>query len=256
MRTIVEVKGVTFGDGKPKVCIPIVGSTKEEVLKEAYTLQNVSFDVVEIRIDFLEQVSEIEYVMEVLGEIRNILTQPILVTFRTKAEGGESAIPLSEYCKLYETILRSGVTDMIDIELFLGDDVVTKLVKVAKEAGVVVVMSNHDFDKTPEKEEIIGRLVRMQQLGADLPKIAVMPQTKRDVITLLEATLQMTEEHPQTPIITMSMDTLGVVSRIAGELTGSVMTFATKGRQSAPGQVPVEQMQSILELLHGREREA
>ena len=55
-----------------------------------------------------------------------------------------------------------------------------------------MVVSNHDFEKTPSKEEIVARLQKMQELGADLPKIAVMPQCKKDVLTLLAATEEMT----------------------------------------------------------------
>ncbi|STS80155.1 3-dehydroquinate dehydratase [Klebsiella pneumoniae] len=66
-------------------------------------------------------------------------------------------------------------------------------------------MSNHDFHKTPAQEDIIYRLRRMQDLGADLPKIAVMPQSPQDVLTLLAATLTMKEKYATRPLITMSM---------------------------------------------------
>ena len=64
---------------------------------------------------------------------------------------------------------------------------------------------NHDFAKTPEKDEIVRRLRKMQSLDADIPKIALMPTCKRDVLTLLEATLEMSEQYADRPIITMSM---------------------------------------------------
>ena len=86
-------------------------------------------------------------------------------------------------------------------------------------------MSNHDFFKTPSKEEIISRLCAMQEKGADIPKIAVMPQSKKDVLTLLSATNEMVEEHANRPIITMSMAATGVISRLAGEVFGSCLTF-------------------------------
>ena len=95
-------------------------------------------------------------------------------------------------------------------------------------------MSNHDFFKTPSKEEIISRLCAMQEKGADIPKIAVMPQSKKDVLTLLSATNEMVEEHANRPIITMSMAATGVISRLAGEVFGSCLTFgaAKKGKCS------------------------
>ena len=57
-------------------------------------------------------------------------------------------------------------------------------------------MSNHDFHKTPEAEEIIARLRKMQSFDADIPKIALMPQSTSDVLTLLAATLEMQEQLP------------------------------------------------------------
>lgn len=77
---------------------------------------------------------------------------------------------------------------MIDLELFTGDDQVKETVAYAHAHDVKVVMSNHDFHKTPEAEEIIARLRKMQSFDADIPKIALMPQSTSDVLTLLTAT--------------------------------------------------------------------
>ena len=61
----------------------------------------------------------------------------------------------------------------------------------------------------------------MQDYGADIPKMAVMPKSKQDVLTLLSATLEMSEQFADRPIITMSMAGTGVVSRLTGETFGS-----------------------------------
>ena len=61
----------------------------------------------------------------------------------------------------------------------------------------------------------------MQELGADIPKIAVMPTCRRDVLTLLCATEEMYTEHADRPIITMSMAGTGLISRLCGEVFGS-----------------------------------
>lgn len=100
-------------------------------------------------------------------------------------------------------------------------------------------MSNHDFHKTPAQEDIIYRLRRMQDLGADLPKIAVMPQSPQDVLTLLSATLTMKEKYATQPLITMSMGKIGSVSRVTGRLFGSAMTFGTVGGLQRTGRWPL-----------------
>ena len=76
----------------------------------------------------------------------------------------------------------------------------------------------------------------MQELDADIPKIAVMPQNKKDVLTLLAATEEMVSEYADRPIITMSMAGTGLISRLCGEVFGSALTFGAVGKASAPGQ--------------------
>ena len=90
----------------------------------------------------------------------------------------------------------------------------------------------------------------MQELGADIPKIAVMPRNRRDVLTLLEATEEMASIYADRPIITMSMSGIGSISRLCGEVFGSALTFGSAGQTSAPGQMEVEDLAEGLELIH------
>ena len=110
--------------------------------------------------------------------------------------------------------------------------------------------SSHDFEKTPNVGEMVDRLCRMQKAGADLLKIAVMPCDPGDVLTLLAATWQMKECYATQPVITMAMGGSGVVSRMAGEIFGSALTFGSAGQASAPGQVDVGELKGVLRLLH------
>ena len=111
-------------------------------------------------------------------------------------------------------------------------------------------MSNHDFVKTPSCDEIVARLKTMQERDADISKMAVMPQSKADVITLLSATNIMYEQFADRPIITMSMAKDGIVSRICGEVFGSAMTFGAATKASAPGQVAAKDLKNMVEMLH------
>ena len=90
----------------------------------------------------------------------------------------------------------------------------------------------------------------MQDMNADIPKIAVMPQSKRDVLTLLAATEEMVTDYADRPIITMSMAGTGVISRLCGEVFGSSMTFGAAEKASAPGQIGVNDLSAMLTLLH------
>lgn len=119
-----------------------------------------------------------------------------------------------------------------------------------KERGIFVISSNHDFNKTPSKDEIVSRLVKMKNLGGDIVKIAVMPNNTADVLDLLSATEEMHKNYPTLPIISMSMGKLGIISRISGEVFGSVMTFGSGGKLSAPGQIPIDKMKLALNIIH------
>ena len=77
-----------------------------------------------------------------------------------------------------------------------------------------------------------------------------MPGNKKDVLTLLSATREMAEEYADRPIITMSMSGNGVISRLSGEIFGSAMTFGAAKKASAPGQMGVEDLRQVLQILH------
>ena len=248
----VKVRNTVIGEGMPKICIPIVGVTKEAILEEAKAITKLPADVVEWRIDWFENVFDFAKLEDVLKDLREVLgDMPILMTFRTSKEGGEKAIEDDVYADINIKAAQTGLVDMVDVEVFTGDEIVKKIIEGAHAAGVKVVASNHDFFKTPEKDDIVGRLCKMQELGADIPKIAVMPQNKKDVLTLLAATEEMANEHADRPIITMSMAGTGVISRLAGEVFGSALTFGAAAKASAPGQMGVEDLKQVLTLLHG-----
>ena len=246
----VQVKNTVIGEGRPKICVPIVGKTKTDILEEAKKITTLPVDVVEWRVDWFDDVFATEKVLETAKELQEVLKDiPVLLTFRTSKEGGEKAIEADAYAELNKKAAATGLVDLVDVEAFTGDEVVKDIIEGAHAYGVKVVASNHDFDKTPDKDDIVGRLVKMQELGADIPKIAVMPQCKKDVLTLLEATREMAEEHADRPIITMSMAGTGLISRLCGEVFGSALTFGAVGKASAPGQMNASDLREILTLI-------
>lgn len=250
MNTI-KVRDIEIGAGAPKIIVPIVGVTKEDIISEAKTFDSIPIDVVEWRVDWFEEVFDFFQVKDVLKELREVLGNiPLLMTFRTSKEGGEKAIQPETYAELNLKAAETGYVDFVDVEIFTGDDIVKRIIDGAHASGVKVIASNHDFFKTPEKSDIIYRLRKMQDMGADIPKIAVMPQTKKDVLTLLAATEEMTTNYADRPIITMSMAGTGVISRLCGEVFGSCMTFGAAKKASAPGQMGVNDLNTVLELLH------
>ena len=247
----VKVRNIEIGAGIPKICVPIVGVTREEILEAAENIKSTKADVVEWRVDWYEDIFDFAKTEATMQALREVLGEmPILFTFRTSKEGGEKAIETETYVELNQNAAKTGLIDLVDVEAFTGDESVKAVVETAHANGVKVIASNHDFHKTPAKEEIVSRLRKMQDLGADVPKIAVMPQNKKDVLTLLAATEEMVSEYADRPIITMSMSGTGVISRLCGEVFGSALTFGAVGKVSAPGQMGIEDLTTVLGLLH------
>lgn len=248
MQTI-TVRGVTLGTGRPKIIVPIVGRTQEEILAQAAAV-SAPADLVEWRVDWFDGCFDPSALLGCLRALRAVLGElPLLVTFRTAKEGGAREITPAAYAALCKAVAASGDADLLDVEAFSGDALVTGVISAAHAGGVFVVASNHDFQKTPPREELLARLEKMQDLGADLPKLAVMPQSPADVLTLLSATEEFVRCRADRPVITMSMGGLGVISRVAGQTFGSAATFGCAGQSSAPGQLELHQLDRLLAAL-------
>ena len=247
----VHVRNMVLGVGMPKICVPIVGRNEEEIVLQAGKTKEAGPDLAEWRADWFEGVWEKNRLRKILKLLRRELGEmPLLVTFRTKQEGGEQEISVEDYEEFLGEVLSSGQADLVDVELFMGEELLTAVAEKAHEQGVKVVASSHDFEKTPPMREMTERLWRMEKAGADLLKLAVMPEDPGDVLTLFAVTWQMKERKEGQPVITMAMGGNGVVSRIAGEVFGSALTFGTVGKASAPGQVEAGELQRMLTLLH------
>ncbi len=258
MKKIVIVRNVTFGEGMPAICVPIMGKTRGEIREEARAFTAHRAEIAEWRVDAYLAAEAKEKGMTggrlplipVLQMLRRELhSTPLLMTIRTKEEGGLLDISQEDYLGYLRDALYSGCVDMLDLEWRFGKTICDELIREAHEEDVKVIVSSHDFAKTPSEEEMIERLTQMEEFGADLPKLAVMPQNAQDVISLCEATVKASQKLTQ-PIITMSMGSLGAVSRITGETFGSAMTFASAGEASAPGQMSISGVRETLQLLH------
>ncbi|RQD69088.1 MAG: type I 3-dehydroquinate dehydratase [Tindallia sp. MSAO_Bac2] len=251
MKNVVEAKGVKIGEGVPKLCVPMVGRNEEQLIEEAKRIKELPCDLVEWRADFFQQVVEKEVVVTTLEKIREIIPElPIIFTFRNKHEGGHQEITPQYYKELNETIMETGLVDLVDVELFSDAELVENLVKTGKRNKAAIIISNHDFQKTPPVAEMIRRMLKAMELGADIAKIAVMPKCAADVAALQEATRRVKEDHGAGPLITISMGGLGVITRLSGELFGSDLTFGAASKTSAPGQIAVGELRRIIELLH------
>lgn len=249
MNTI-KIKNVEIGKGIPKICIPLTGKNREEIIEEMEIVKKSNPDLIEWRVDFFEESDNPERVCEMLGTINDSFKQiPVLFTFRTKEEGGEKSIMSEDYVKLLKEVSERRLADIVDVQVFWYGEKSEDFIKELKETGAVVLASSHHFEGTPSVREMSDALYTMENRGADIVKLAVMPQSGKDVCALLEATMER-KEHSNKPMITMSMGQSGMLSRICGELTGSCVTFASGKQASAPGQIKVDELKKVLGDIH------
>ena len=250
MENLLCIKGKIIGKGKPLVCVPVMESSKEEILRETRRLEEAHTEMIEWRVDAFENVESPNAIREILNEMKHIIRESILVyTFRSKNQGGCKALSAADIYDIHQVAAESDVVDFIDVEYFEAKNPQKEIARL-QEMGVYVIASHHDFEQTPDPEVIRMLLEQIRESGADVVKLAVMPQNMWDVLHLLEETNRFHENHPDRPLITMSMGAKGGISRVAGEFFGSCVTFGAGGQASAPGQLPVKQLEEILHILH------
>lgn len=244
------IKGKEIGGGRPCVCVPVMEQEKQGVIDEIISLSTGKADIIEWRVDVFSDFLNFNEVREILQIVAPHLTDKIfLYTFRTKLQGGLGDVTAEELNDIHDIAAESGVVDLLDVEFFAEEYPIIKILRL-QERGVKIVASHHDFYETPDKDVMKMLLERMCAGNADIVKIAVMPQDEEDVLRLLAVTNEFYKENPDTPIISMSMGKLGMVSRICGETFGSCVTFAANKEASAPGQMSMEEVIEIINFLH------
>jgi len=247
----ITIRGLVLGGPMPAVCLPLVGDSREKVVEEAKALITFEPDLLEWRIDGYEQVESIPDSLALLREVRSIIGEiPLIFTCRIDEEGGMRVISRQDRLDLVCAAMETGDVDILDVELCNDRGFIAAVKEQSVKSGVKLILSHHNFTETPSEAFIYHKLAAAQEAGADIAKLAAMPQSEDDVLTLLGATLRARKEVVDGPIVTMSMGTTGVLSRLAGGLYGSDITFAVGMAASAPGQIPIGELKQGMALLY------
>ena len=247
---IIRIKGYEIGAGKPMVCVPVVAPDAKGILSSAKRILDAGIRMVEWRVDLFAGIADPQQVMDVLEALRPLFADRILLfTIRTAKQGGQAELPEKDIIRLNETAASTGVPDLVDLEFFEATKPQREIRRL-QERGVKVIASHHDFTSTPE--DVILRMLmdQMNRGGADIAKLAVMPQNVQDTLRLLQFTADTKQKYPDMPLVTMAMGGTGVLSRLCGELTGSCITFGAIGDVSAPGQLQAGDLQTVLDIFH------
>ncbi|MBE0521951.1 MAG: type I 3-dehydroquinate dehydratase [Candidatus Methanoperedenaceae archaeon] len=214
----------------------IVAAIGKNPVESATRAKQLGADILELRIDLLDEDEEVH---ETLGSLK-YTGLPVIITNRMKQEGGEWEKSEDERIDVLLSLMP--LADAVDIELCAKDR--DMVVKEAKKSGKTLIISTHDFRKTPETGVMKGVLDESFAAGADIAKLAVMPGSFDDALRLLDVTL-----HAKSAVCTIAMGDIGKHSRVVAPIYGSVMTYGSVGTATAPGQLRVDELKKIFKLI-------
>ncbi len=227
----------------------VVAVVLEKPLETSKKAAEMGADILEIRLDLLG-IKNLEIAAETIRTIKSETRLPVIVTNRSSIEGGKWEGEEAERIGLLTDLLslKNG-PEAVDIELSAGKEERDRVVKAAKIHGKSVIVSSHDFLKTPYFEEMKTTLKEAFLAGADIAKLAVMSHSMRNVLDLLKLTLDAREAGEA--VCTIAMGKTGKHTRVIAPFYGSVLTYASieSTMSAAPGQLPINEVKKIMELL-------
>lgn len=224
-----------------QICVAV---GEKSINKLIMLISNVDFqaDLIEFRLDYLEALdySELEKLLEKMK-------LPVILTVRRKNEGGKFKGSEEDRSKILKTLIDLR-PDFIDIELsspFLTEDFADS----AKRVGVKIIGSYHSFQDTPPIHVLLRKIDMAYRLGLDVVKIVTYAKEIEDNLIILSLHSAAGKYLRGMEIVTFCMGENGLISRVLCPLFGSKFTFASLGAPTAPGQISLQKMRQIQELL-------
>jgi len=247
---MVDTRGKKRDANTPLVCTPLVGRTRERVLAEAASVLAKKPDVIEWRVDFFEAIDDTRAVLDTARALRAALGRtPLIFTRRSDREGGQRvAIDDAAVAELYHAVSASGLVQFVDFEMANDPALVRRVRESARAHDTRLILSYHNTGYTPGVDELVARYLEGERLGGDVAMVQVMPRDMEDVLTLLSATLR-ADAKARIPLIAIALGPLGAVSRMVGGLFGSGLSFAVGESASAPGQIPIGDLVTVLDII-------
>jgi len=228
----------------------VVGVMKRLSIHEAKRAKESGADVIELRIDLLEdEEKSVEKVIEFVAMLKNSqssIQMPIIITNRKKEEGGSFAGTEAKRIGMLNSILETAEVDAVDIEFFSPAEGKSMVIEKAKSLHIPVILSFHDFKGMPSREDMLRIIWSMYEEGGSIAKIAVTPKTLNDALLLLNLTYKLSSEGKL--LVSIGMGPVGRHLRVITPLYGSALAYGfIEGEGGvAPGQFSVKELRSIM----------
>jgi len=231
------MRPLSKGEKAERLCIPVIETTMGKALI-AIKKANRWADLIELRVDYLRGVK--------LAPLLENRQKPFIVTHRRKEEGGQYRGEERKRLSVLQEAIHLGA-DYIDLELATQRSWLQDLLRNKRETQVI--LSFHDFRRTPSLKELQRISWKMIQLGADVIKIVPFARSWEDNLSILSI-IPLAKEKRQK-IVAFCMGEKGKLSRIFSPLLGAAWTYASlnQSRTSAPGQLTAQELKDIWKKL-------
>ncbi|SNR62039.1 type I 3-dehydroquinate dehydratase [Desulfurobacterium atlanticum] len=219
----------------PRVIVAIDGVNLKDKLFKARELKA---DLIEARVDLLETVSKksVKRFLDTIADFGFFC----IATVRPIWEGGKFKKDEEERFAVFHNIISHPAVAAIDIEL-RAEAILKRTITFAKANGKKVIISYHDFEKTPDEKSIQDIFEKARNLKADIVKCAFKANSYSDVTNVSSLMNKIS-----FPKIFMLMGEKGSISRVDGFIFGSLLTYTFIGKAVAPGQIELEELVKLL----------
>ncbi|MDO5825433.1 MAG: type I 3-dehydroquinate dehydratase [Methanosphaera sp.] len=217
------------------VCASITDDNLEDIIKTVNKIKNEDIDYIELRLDLIEDVDS-ALAKELIGQIKHLTDKRVILTNRTKLEGG--FFEGSEAERIQILVDNAGLVDIVDVELFTDKQLRQRVI----DASNKTIISYHNFSQTLDIDALQKIIDEASKIG-DISKIAVKPNSLEDTYVVLKLLMD------NDDLVAISMDNIGSYTRIISPILGSPITYASVGESSAPGQLDIERTISMIKEL-------
>jgi len=222
---------------KARICVTLFGRNLEELRKNFRKVTDG--DLFEIRVDLSGSLN--------FKALRKLTSKPLIATCRLKGEGGGFKGSERERLNLLREAAQAGF-DYVDLELSTRN--LQARLEEFREAGVKILISSHNLNRTPSFSQLKTLLNRQLNFSPDICKIVGFAKKMEDNLTMLRFLLE-TSKNSKGRIVAFCMGELGLPSRVLSPLFGGYFTYAsaTPAKAAAPGQLDFKSLREIYRKL-------
>ncbi len=233
---MIKLGSLVLGGETPRIAVSFGDGVSDQVISEALYKD---LDIAELRIDLFKS-HEPGHVIREAGRFSKFTT---IATIRSKSEGGHWSGSDTDRLNLFMKLIPE--VDAVDIELS-SEGILDAVIKEAGSRNKVSIVSYHNFDLTPSLDELNALIQKAKDRGGDIVKIAASARNQEDIKTLGDMTLHNADKN----IVSIAMGEKGAMSRVMFPALGSLFTFASMGKASAPGQIPFDETVALIKKFY------